>query len=196
MVTKGKPTDPAQKKKKRSHITTQRIPTKANDHQTQTPQGNLYLLYRQRGSSSTIFSGFTPNPAAFGKRNPGSWTILRKMRPIHRISTGFSTALWKVVLRNRCFFTARSFVRHCIFFFLSTCFHRSFPPGCGKPCWETFRFPQQDVLKNTFPCRFGAAKEKRSPEWGALVRMKWLEHSRMNPLEPKSSASTNSATPA
>ena len=109
-------------------------PHKANDHQTQTPQGNLYLLYRQRGSSSTIFAGFTPNPAAFGKRNPGSWTILRKMRPIHRISTWFSTALWKVVLRNRCFFTTRSFVRHCIFFFLSTCFHRSFPPGCGKPC--------------------------------------------------------------
>ena len=106
-----------QKKKKRSHRTTKPYPHKANDHQTQTPQGNLYLLYRQRGSSSTIFAGFTPNPAAFGKRNPGSWTILRKMRPIHRISTGFSTALWKVVLRNRCFFTARSFVRHCIFFF-------------------------------------------------------------------------------
>ena len=122
------------KKKKRSHRTTKPYPHKANDHQTQTPQGNLYLLYRQRGSSSTIFAGFTPNPAAFGKRNPGSWTILRKMRPIHRISTWFSTALWKVVLRNRCFFTTRSFVRHCIFFFLSTCFHRSFPPGCGKPC--------------------------------------------------------------
>lgn len=49
MVTKGKPTDPAQKKKKRSHITTQRIPTKQTITKRR-PRRETCIYYTGKGA--------------------------------------------------------------------------------------------------------------------------------------------------
>lgn len=70
MVTKGKQTDPAQKKKKRSHRTTQRIPTK----QTITkhrPRRETCIYYTGKGAVRQQFFRFYAKSSGIREKKPG-----------------------------------------------------------------------------------------------------------------------------
>ena len=58
------------------------------------------------------------------------------------------------------------------FLFLVHLLSQKFSTGLWKTMLRNLPLSTARCSENTFPCRFGAAKEKRSPEWGALVRMK------------------------
>ena len=148
------------------------IPTKANDHRTQRPAGKPVFIIPAKGQFVNIFCRFCAKSGGIRKKKPGFGDFFAQ----NATNLPDLNIVFHSVMESRV--EKPLFFHHGIscpglhFLFLVHRLSQKFSTGLWKTMLRNFSLSTARCSEKTFPCRFGAAKEKRSPEWGALVRMK------------------------